>query len=196
MFDKMEYRNLVDNIVKELKNNEYLTALDEEWRKEQIFKNPKDEKFLKNLVGKLLKDDKEIEKLLGFNGGVISKELTKVKKHIEGKREKFNGKRYPTIFRFTNLKNGKYKMLPQNGECKINIETDVENEYLMRPHDKGELKIKVLSPLFDSGPGHIGPGPGPNYEDSIDVNVVGPNEGSVKLRVKPKKNYLLARGCL
>ncbi|MGB7580956.1 MAG: hypothetical protein WBL85_00725 [Sedimentisphaerales bacterium] len=180
-----QYRNLVDNIIKELKDNEYLTALDEEWRKDQIFKNPKDESFLKNIVGKLLKDDKEIEKLLGFNGGIISSELTKVKKYIETKREKFTGKKYPAIFRFTNLQQGKYKMLPQNGECKINIETDVENEYLMRPHDKGELKIKILRPR--SG---IEPGPGPhhpaNYEDSIDVNVVGPNEGSIKLRIKPK----------
>ncbi|MGD0551825.1 MAG: hypothetical protein ABSB25_04155 [Sedimentisphaerales bacterium] len=186
MRDIAQYRNLVDNIVKELKDNEYLTTLDEEWRKEQIFKNPKDETFLKNLVGKLLKDDKEIEKLLGFNGGVIGVELTKVKKYIESKREKFNGKRYPTIFSFANLKDGKYKMLPQNGECKINIETDVENEYLMRPHDKGEIKIRILRPRSGVGPGP-GPGPGPNYEDSIDVNVVGPNEGSIRLRVKPKK---------
>ncbi|UCE74375.1 MAG: hypothetical protein JSV56_01365, partial [Methanomassiliicoccales archaeon] len=183
MRDIVEYRNLVSNIVKELKNNEYLTALDEEWRKEQIFRNPKDERFLKNLVGRLLKDDKEIEKLLGFNGGLISKELTKVKKHIETKREKFNGKRYPAIFRFTNLKHGKYKMLPQNGECKINIETDVENEYLMRPHDRGELKIKILRTRQGSGRG----GKGGLYEDTIDVNIVGPNKGSIKLRVKPKK---------
>ncbi len=183
MRDRIEYRNLVRNIIKELKGDEYLTTLDEEWRKEQIFRNPKDEKFLKNLVGRLLKDDKEIEKLLGFNGGLIGKELTKVKKHIETKREKFTGKRYPTIFRFTNLKQGKYKMLPQNGECKINIETDVESEYLMRPHDKGELKIKVLRPRQGYGRG----GKGGLYEDTIDVNIVGPNEGSIKLRVKPKK---------
>ncbi|MDD5064131.1 MAG: hypothetical protein PHQ35_05145 [Phycisphaerae bacterium] len=181
-----QYRNLVDNIIKELKDNEYLTDLDEEWRKELIFKNPKDESFLKNIVGRLLKDDKEIEKLLGFKGGIIGNELTKVKKHIEAKREKFAGKRYPTIFRFTNLQQGKYKMLPQNGECKINIETDVENEYLMRPHDKGELKIRILRSHSGIGPGP-NPGPGPNYEDSIDVNVVGPNEGSIRLRVKPKK---------
>lgn len=186
MRDIAKYRNLVGDIIKELKSNEYLTTLDEEWRKDQIFKNPKDEKFLKNLVGKLLKDDKEIERLLGFNGGVFGKELIKVKRHIESERKKFTGKRYPTIFRFKNLQQGNYKMLPQNGECKIDIETDVENEYLIRPHDKGELKIKVLSPLFDPGPGP-GPGPMPHYEDSIDVNVAGPNEGSIKLRVKPKK---------
>jgi hypothetical protein len=177
MRDIAQYRSLVDNIVKELKDSEYLTALDEEWRKEQIFKNPKDESFLKNLVGKLLKDDKEIEKLLGFNGGVIGDSLTKVKKYIESKPEKFSGKRYPTVFKFKNLQKGNYKMLPQNGECKINIETDVENEYLMRPHDKGELKIKILRPRQGS---YSGQGvDGGLCEDIIDVNVVGPNEGSV-----------------
>jgi hypothetical protein len=184
MRDKAEYRNLVDNIIRELKDNEYLTKLDEDWRKEQIFGNPKDETFLKNLVGKLLKDDKEIEKLLGFDGGVIGKELTKVKKYIESKQEKFTGKRYPTVFRFTNLQKGNYKMLPQNGECKINIETDVENEYLIRPHDKGELKIKILRPRQGGSDGGGGNG---LYENIIDVNVVGPNEGSIKLRVKPKE---------
>ncbi|MFH0732031.1 MAG: hypothetical protein V2A72_03800 [Candidatus Omnitrophota bacterium] len=185
MRDKVEYRNLIDNITKELKDNDYLTSLDERWRKEQIFANPKDEKFLKSIVGKLLRDDKEIEKLLGLAGGVIGRELTKVKKEIETKKEKFTGKRYPTYFQFKNLKPGDIKMLPQNGECKINIETDVENEYLIRPHDKGELKIKVLRPYTGKGPGPVGPGG--DYEEVLDVNVVGPNEGDIKLRIKPKK---------
>ncbi len=185
MRDIAEYRNLLEKITKELKDNDYLTRLDEEWRKEEIFKNPKDEKFLKNIVGKLLRDDKEIEKLLGFNGGVISPEIKKIKKQIDSEKEKFKGKRYPSYFRFKRLKPGNIKMLPQNGECKIDIETDVENEYLIRPHDKGELKIKVKQPFIRTGEKPVGPCPGD--EEILDVSVVGPNEGEIRLRVKPNK---------
>lgn len=182
MRDRAEYRNLLDNIIKELKDNDYLTSLDEEWRKDQIFKNPKDEKFLKKIVSKLLQQDKDIEKLLGFNSGVLSRELTTVNKQIESEKPKFKGARYPSIFRFKKLLPGNIKMLPQDGECKIDIETDVENEYLIRPHDKGELKIKILR----GRPG-IGKGHGTDKtEEILNVNVVGPNEGCIRLRVKPK----------
>ena len=184
MRDRAEYRNLIENIIKELRDNDYLTRLDEERRKEQIFQNPKDEKFLRKIVGRLLRDDKEIERLLGLNTGVIGKELEKIKKQVETKRGPFQGKRYPSYFRFKNLKPGNIKMLPQNGECKINIETDVENEYLIRPHDKGELKVKVRRPRIGGGPGPVGPGP--DSDEVLDVNVVGPNEGDIRLRVKTK----------
>jgi hypothetical protein len=183
MRDKIEYRNLLDNLTKELKDNDYLTSLDEQWRKEEIFQNPKDEAFLKNIVGKLLRDDKEIEKLLGLNGGLLGMELSKVKKQIETKKEKFIGKKYPTYFRFKDLRPGNIKMLPQNGESKITIETDVEDEYLIRPNDKGELKIKILRPYVGGGHG----GNGGEYSQVFDVNTVGPCEGEIKLRVKPKE---------
>ena len=48
-------------------------------------------------------------------------------------------------------------MLPQNGECKINIETDVENEYLIRPHDQGEIKIKIKKPTLGTRDGNDRP---------------------------------------
>ena len=183
MRDREEYRNLLDSIIKELKDNDYLVALDEEWRKDQIFKNPKDEQFLKSIVGRLLREDKEIEKLLGFSGGVLSNELLTVKRQIEDKKSEFKGKRYPSIFTFKNLMPGNLKMLPQDGECKIDIETDVENEYLIRPHDRGQLKIKILRSRTGLGP--IGPGED-EIEEILDVNVVGPSEGNIRLRVKPR----------
>lgn len=183
MRDKVEFRNLLDNITRELRDNDYLTSLDEQWRKEEIFQNPKDESFLKNIIGRLLRDDKEIEKLLGLAGGLISRELEKVKKQVEEKKEKFTGKRYPTYFRFKDLRPGNIKMLPQNGECKVTIETDVEDEYLIRPHDRGELKIKILRPYAGTGRG----GKEGEYGEVLDVNTVGPCEGEIRLRVKTKK---------
>lgn len=182
MRDCIEYRNLLDAIAKNLKDNEYLTQLDEKWRKEEIFKNPKDEKFLKNIVGRLLRDDSEIEKLLGLKSGLISEQIKKITKQTKQEGEKFKGKRFPSIFKFKDLKPGTIKMLPQNGECKINIGTDVENEYLTRPHDKGELKIKVRAPRIGTKKKKIKRRTG--SDEILDVNIVGPNEGNIQLRIK------------
>ncbi len=186
MRDNSFYRNLVEAIAKELNDNDYLTALDERRRKEQIYQNPKDEEFLKHIMGKLLREDKDIEKLLGLEAGILGSEIRKITKQIKGTNEKFCGKRFPSYFRFKNLQSGNVKMLPQNGECKIDIETDVEDEYLIRPHDKGQLRVKIIKPHVRIGPGPIKPGP--EDEDVIDVNVVGPNEGNIRLRIKSKKD--------
>ena len=185
MRDSEEYRNLESSIAKEIRDNQTLTEIDEQRRRDKIFQNPKDEKFLKGVMSKLLKDDKEIEKLLGLKSGILGSSLKKIKKEIEKKGTNFNGKRYPTVFKFKNLKSGSTKMLPQNGDCKIEIETDVENEYLIRPYDKGEIKIRVRKPHIRTGEGPIKP----NNEDEeeLSVNVVGPDEGNIKLRIKPKK---------
>ncbi len=184
MRDREEYRNLVETVARELRDDEYLTALDEEWRRDQIYQNPKDEEFLRKIMGKLLSDDAEIKKLLGLQGGLLSNEIKKIKKQKDKSGEEvFKGKRYPSIFKFKNLHPGNIKMLPQNGECKIEIGTDVEDEYLIRPHDKGELKVRVRKPHIRTGVGEIEPGS--DDEEILDVNVVGPNEGNIKLRIRP-----------
>jgi hypothetical protein len=122
---------------------------------------------------------------LGLQSGILSREIDRFKKQRKGDKEKFHGKRYPSIFQFKNLAKGNIKMLPQNGECKIDIGTDVEDEYLIRPHDKGQLKIYVRRSHIGTGRGPIGPGT--DDEEMLDVNVIGPNEGNIKLRIKPKK---------
>jgi hypothetical protein len=186
MRDNSFYRDLIEAISKELNDNDYLRDLDERRRKDQVYQNPKDEEFLKNIMGKLLREDKDIEKLLGLEAGILSATMKTITKQIEGTKEKFRGKRYPSYFRFKNLAPGNIKMLPQNGESKIDIETDVEDEYLIRPQDKGQLQVKILKPHVRVGPGPITPGP--DDEEVIDVNVVGPNEGNIRLRIKPKKD--------
>ena len=86
--------------------------------------------------------------------------------------------------RFKKIAPGNIKMLPQNGECKLFLETDVEDEYLIRPRDKGELKITFEKPhLGDGGEG----GEEGSDEEIFDVNIVGPTQGEIKLRVKIKK---------
>ena len=61
------------------------------------------------------------------------------------------------------------------------METDVEDEYLIRSDDQGDLKIRFLPPFPKNGGGS-----GESHDELFDVNIVGPNQGQIKLRVKPK----------
>lgn len=185
MRDNDFYRDLVENIARELNDSEYLTRLDEQRRKDQIFENPKDEEFLKKIMSKLLNDDKEFEKIFGIDAGILSSMVKNIKKELKVGKNGFKSERFPSFFKFKNLNPGNIKMMPQNGECKLEIETDVEDEFLIRPHDKGELKIKIQKPHPRAGQNTLLPGE--EDDEVLDVNTIGPNEGSIKLRVKSKK---------
>lgn len=183
--DVPEYRDLVDSLANELKNNDMLRKLDDARQREKVYQNPKDEEFLKKIMSKLVKNDSEIEKLLGLQGIIKGSQKTKRAKDTPKSGDSFVGKRFPSYFRFKHLAAGDTKMLPQNGECKMEIETDAEDELLIRPQDKGELKIKVQVP--GNGGGGDGPTPEPNEDEVLDVNVIGPSEGQIVLHIKPNR---------
>jgi len=177
-------RTLDNEIARELRDLDVLRKLNEKRRDQKIFKNPKDEHFLKKLIGKLISKDEEISKLLGLNGDVSSNIKKMLKKRSREKGPAFKQKWFPSFVRFKKIAPGNVKMLPQNGQCKIFLETDVEDEYLRRTRDKGELKITFEDPHF----GHReGGGKEDLIEEPLDVNVVGPSQGEIKLRIKTKK---------
>lgn len=137
-------------------------------------------------MSKLINQNEEISKLFGINGDIISNVRKTIQKRI--KREEgssFIPRRFPTFVKFKKIAPGNIKMIPQNGECILNLETDVEDEYLLRPKDKGELKIKFEKPFFGIGPGGGEEG---SDEEIFDVNVVGPSQGEIKIRLKAKSN--------
>ena len=184
MRDNTVARTLKGEIARELKDNEILRQLNDKRRDEKIFQNPKDEEFLKKVMSKLLRKNAEISKLLGLNGTIIGNITKKIKRKIKKEGDIFKPKRFPTFVRFKKIAPGNIKMLPQNGECKLLLETDVEDEYLIRPLDKGELKVTFEKP-------HLGIGGNGNKEGAdeeiFDVNVVGPNQGQIKIRIKTSK---------
>jgi len=177
-------RQLDHEIAKELKDLDILRQLNEKRRDEKIFKNPKDENFLKRVIGKLISKNEEISKLLGLNGDVASNIKKILKKRTKKQGPEFKPKRYPSFVRLKKIAPGNIKMLPQNGECKLFLETDVEDEYLIRSRDKGELRITFEKPHL---PGEGKGGGEGSDEETFDVNVVGPAQGEIKLRIKTKK---------
>lgn len=179
-------RELYENIATSLRDNDYLKRLNEERRRDRLGQDKKDE-ILNKFISNLVTNDEDLKKLFKNMGiGIYEKNKGKKKKSSKPeKEEKFISKRFPTFFRFNNLKPGNVKMCPQNGSCKIEIETDVEDEYLIRPHDKGDFKITILKK-----PTHKGNKPieKPGEEEAlIDVTRVGPSEGEIQLRITPKK---------
>jgi len=178
-------RELDDEIAKELADNGYLRKLNEKRRDEKIFKNPKDEDFLKKVMSKLINKNEEISKLLGLNGEVVTKFKKKLRNIIENQGPVFKSKRFPSFVRFKKIAPGNIIMLPQNGDRKLILQTDVEDEYLIRPKDRGELKITFIKPHL-GGKSRKGYGGDGVDEEVFDVNVVGPTEGEIKLRVKTK----------
>jgi len=184
MRDNTVARTLKEEIARELKDHDVLRQLNEKRRDEKIFQNPKDEQFLKKVMSKLLQKNQEISTLLGLNGTIISSITQKVRRRIKEEGPAFSPKRFPTFVRFKRIGPGNIKMLPQNGECKLLLETDVEDEYLIRPQDKGELKILFEKPHLGTG----GEAEEEGFDDEFfDVNVVGPSQGQIKLRIKNKR---------
>lgn len=182
--DSAVARTLKEEIAKELRDNDRLRQLNDKRRDEKIFQNPKDEEFLKKVMSKLLRKNEEISKLLGLNGTMVSNITRTVKKKIKKEGDIFKSKRFPTFLKLKKVTPGNIKMLPQNGETKLLLETDVEDEYLIRPQDRGEMKITFEKPHLGIG----GEGAEEGVDEEIfDVNVVGPSQGQIKLRIKTKR---------
>jgi hypothetical protein len=178
-------RQLKENISRELRDNTYLRKLNELRRDQKVFNNPKDDDFMKRVMTKLLKRNEDIAKILGLRGDIRNK----IKKILEKKSNTgettYEGKRFPTYVKLHRLSKGNIKMIPQNGECKLQLETDVEDEYLIRSADPGELKIKFLTSAIRTGNSQI-INPISADEELFDVNIVGPNQGEIMLRIKSK----------
>lgn len=123
---------------------------------------------------------------------------------LKSKGKQFNGKntngkkngkklnRFPGVFN-VNLKENKegklYRTIPLNSNGIVTIETDVEDDYLFRPIEKGEFQIEVLQKQNQTDePVDPNPNPNPNVTtDVLTVNRVGPSDGTIKLLIKPNE---------
>ena len=100
-------------------------------------------------------------------------------------------KRFPSIFKIKNRKinEKKVKGIPLGGKGIIEFETDVQDDYLYRPNEKGELLLKILGySSNDSENSNSKPIPN-KIEDVFNVDVAGPTNCSIKITFRPK-NYL------
>lgn len=182
---------LRDAIIEVLKKSSELRRLNNE-RKNSLLHNSDSEKALiENLLSKL-PVDKDVLNLLRKDGSLnfFKKQGERIKSNNETKLEQKKLNRFPSIFNL-NLKKNKdgklYKTLPMNQQCKVEIETDVDNDYLFRPTEKGKFEIEVLQKqnLTDT-PVSPNPNPNPNEpSDILTINREGPINGTIRLLIKP-----------
>jgi hypothetical protein len=119
-----------------LGRNQPLTQLRERRRREEIHSKIEDSKPLESILKSLLLKSPTLSKMF-LQGDKLSNPFKPT--GVQGGERPFNGRRYPTFFRFKGKDYG--TVLRRDGHintrARINFETDAENEYFSRDIDKG-----------------------------------------------------------
>lgn len=185
---------LRDIIIDTLKKNSELKRLHNERKNSLLNSSVDDKNLIEDLISKL-PINQEMLNLLRKDGSLNLFKNTKKKTYNSNEKnfEKKSLNRFPSIFKL-NLKenaDGKvYKTIPLNQQGKLEIKTDVENDYLFRPSDKGTLKIEILqkknvtyNPVNPENPNN------PNeVTDILTIVREGPINGTIRLLIKPTAN--------
>ncbi|MFQ5688348.1 MAG: hypothetical protein ACE5GV_17000 [Candidatus Scalindua sp.] len=148
-----KYEMLIDIIIDRLKHNNTLKELNQN-RKNQVIRDTTEDKELLKSLAKSLPLDNDLLRLLKKSGDLDifgranGRKADAKEKDTSKQPQKPNvSRRFPSIFKI-DLKdkaNGKVvKSIPLNGKGIIKFETDVEDEYLFRPKEPGELQLQVL----------------------------------------------------
>lgn len=130
-------KDVEEDLAEVLRKHDGLRKLNLIRREKAIANNPKDEEFIKKVLEKLVKTNTTLADILG-KGVDIS--------HVNRgdiMEDNYVGKRFPTYLRINKHNNEKkyIKEIPINSYGIIKIETDAENDYLIREVDKGELIV-------------------------------------------------------
>ncbi len=177
---------LKDVIIKVLRESEQLKQLNND-RKNAIFQDSEsDKELLTNLLSKL-PIDKDVLNLLKKDGVLNFLKIKGKKFKPEKPLKQKKMKRFPSIFNLKHSDNGQlYKTIPINSQGKVILETDVEDDYLFRPYEKGTFEIEILQKQNNTDKPIKDPSPNPNeVTDIITVEREGPNNGTIKLIIKP-----------
>ena len=178
-----------DIVIDILKKSEQLKQINNE-RKNAIFQDSSNDKELLSDLLRKLPVDKDVIELLKKDGSL---NFLKIKgenlntSHNKLKKEQHELNRFPSIFQLKYNKNGNvYKTIPLNSSGKVYIETDVEDDYLFRPYEKGKFKIEILQKRNHNDKEIKNRSNIPNeVTDIITVEREGPNNGTIKLIIKP-----------
>lgn len=177
---------LRDAIIERLKGNKVLRQLNNE-RKHSILKNSDDNKEQLTEMLSKLPVDKDVLNLLRKDGSLDFLKTDGRKTAPTKKETQKRLNRFPSIFKLKHSKNGNtLKTIPINSNGKVYIDTDVNDDYLFRPYEKGSLKIEILQKRNKTDIEVETRNPSPNeVTDILTVEQEGPNNGTIKLVVKP-----------
>lgn len=138
-----ELRSKLEDALEELlKDHPGLRELRERRRREETKSQSLDEKPLENILKSMIERYPTLANL--FRPGQHASNPFKPIKVQNGL--KFEGKRYPTYFKFKGIDYGKifHKECHINSRCRITFETDASNDYFSRDIDPGERSLYIV----------------------------------------------------
>lgn len=103
----------------------------------------------------------------------------KTKEKIE--KEPFNPKRFPSFFNLKSGSGAKFISIPEGDEKTIQFATDVENDYLDRSDDPGELKVSILQRRTNESKGGDAPGEADSPKELLNVRKSSPKDGTIRI---------------
>jgi hypothetical protein len=187
---------LLDRLIQEVKSNEDLKELNQNRKNRILRDNKADEEILRSLI-QSIPFDKDLINLLKKNGNLDFFKSSRRAEDIDQSSHRPESKspyvsnRFPSIFRL-DLKEDvcgkRVKSVPLNGKGTLEFETDVEDEYLFRPHERGELQLQILGIQNNDVTGGTDKGKPKKVEDVFNVTVSGPTNNSIKITFEPKDN--------
>ena len=190
---KLEF--LLDILIDKIKGNEVLKNINEN-RKNKIIRESIEDKNLIKILMESIPLDKNLLNILKRNGDLNflnhTKEHKEKNQKSKTKKEKqpYVSKRFPSIFNI-DLKENKggkrIKSIPLNGKGIIRFETNVEDDYLFRPMEKGELQLQILGVRNNDVSGVKDIGKPTKVENIFDVTIEGPSNNSIKFTFEPKQ---------
>lgn len=133
----------VENRIKEmLRSNAGLKKLQNERRAAAVEERLNDDKPLQDVLQNILSKSLVLSKIL-LGGSKLSSPFNITA--TSGTGDSFVGKKHPTFFVIKGkLKDGQLqKSVPINHDFRVQFETDVENDYFMRPVEQGGLVLKM-----------------------------------------------------
>ena len=182
-----------EKIIELLKGNDELKFLNQN-RKNRILRESTEDKSLLSKVMSCLPVNEEIINLFKNNNEFqFFKKEGNIKRKIRidnEKKQKYPMKRFPSIFKIKLKDKGDGKLIksiPLNGKGTVNFETDVEDEYLFRPREKGELELEILG--YNKNESSGGTDALPNkIEEVFNITKTGPTDQSIRITFEPKDN--------
>jgi hypothetical protein len=132
-----------------LKNHEGLRELKERRRREELEESLKDSKPLEEVLEKLIRHSPSLSQLFLLGDRATNPFKAKT---VQSQEKRFEGKRYPTYFRFKGKDYGEKleRTCHINMRARFSFETDAMNDYFSRQVDPGSFTVDMLDPNSES----------------------------------------------
>lgn len=181
---------LREEIISWIKKDETLKKVNQQRKESLIGKSNSDD--FNDVIGLLPKNSEVFDFLKKDSNLPFSKIRNKTKSSSDKKSNKSQQtqlNRFPSQFKLKlkeDEEGRRLKTVPLNQNGHVNIETDVQDDYLFRSSDSGELKIEILQKSRTSNQGKKSKDKTESETvQSIKVDRSGPSDGNIRLDINP-----------